>query len=377
MRNRWKNDHSRLDLIMKLITLIKTQIMSIEIKRFNEIVLTDRFFDSLKADYPGFEAWYDKKSKAAEQVFVQLSSGNLQGFLYMKIETEELDDITPPMPAMKRLKVGTFKIDAHNTKLGERFVKKIVDKAVYEDVSEIYVTIFEKHEGLINLLQRYGFVKYGTKGDGLTPELVFVKKMNDVSGDLLLDFPLIQTTGKRKFVLSIKPEYHTKLFPDSMLVNEHGDKAALVKDVSHTNSIHKVYLCFINGTEFLKRGDLLLLYRTNDGLGPAYYRSVCTSVCVVEEIKRPNDFLTEADFIQYTNAYSIFGVDDLKRWYKMPKSVVIRMTYNAALYKRVTRGEMIEMGISTDQYWGFFQLTDEQFEKILKKGVINESLIVD
>ncbi len=94
MRNRWKNDHSRLDLIMKLITLIKTQIMSIEIKRFNEIVLTDRFFDSLKADYPGFEAWYDKKSKAAEQVFVQLSSGNLQGFLYMKIETEELDDIT-------------------------------------------------------------------------------------------------------------------------------------------------------------------------------------------------------------------------------------------------------------------------------------------
>ncbi len=61
----------------------------------------------------------------------------------------------------------------------------------------------------------------------------------------------------------------------------------------------------------------------------------------------------------------------------MPKSVVIRMTYNAALYKRVTRGEMIEMGISTDQYWGFFQLTDEQFEKILKKGVINESLIVD
>lgn len=28
-----------------------------------------------------------------------------------------------------------------------------------EKINEIYVTIYEKHQGLINLLQRYGFEK--------------------------------------------------------------------------------------------------------------------------------------------------------------------------------------------------------------------------
>ena len=54
------------------------------------------------------------------------------------------------------------------------------------------------------------------------------------------------------------------------------------------------------------------------------------------------------------------------------------MTYNIALSKRVTRGYLLdEVGIPADYYWGFFQLTDEQFNAILKKGEINENIIVD
>ena len=121
----------------------------------------------------------------------------------------------------------------------------------------------------------------------------------------------------------------------------------------------------MEGTELLQKGDILLIYRTTDGLGPARFRSVATSVCIVEEIKRPSDFKTEAEFLKYTNAYS------------SSKAVVIKMTYNAALYKRVTRGQMIDFGVDEEQYWGFFQLTDEQFDKILEKGEINESLIIN
>lgn len=29
------------------------------------------------------------------------------------------------------------------------------------------------------------------------------------------------------------------------------------------------------------------------------------------------------------------------------------------------------------KYWGFFQLTDQQFNEILKKGEIDESVIID
>lgn len=53
------------------------------------------------------------------------------------------------------------------------------------------------------------------------------------------------------------------------------------------------------------------------------------------------------------------------------------MTYNIALTKRVTRGYLLdEVGISPQIYWGFFQLSDAQFNSILSKGEINENLII-
>ena len=54
------------------------------------------------------------------------------------------------------------------------------------------------------------------------------------------------------------------------------------------------------------------------------------------------------------------------------------MTYNIALTKRVTRVYLLDdLKISSDQYFGFFQLTDEQFDAILKKGEIDESVIIN
>lgn len=346
----------------------------ISLKPFAEIDVNDPFFDSLKADYRGFVAWFEKK-KTRESAYVQYRDGEIQAFLYLKDESgEELTDVIPMRPACRRLKVGTFKIDAHNSKLGERFVKKIVDVAVYGSYEEVYVTIFPKHGGLIRILQKYGFGEVGKKGE----ELVLVKNMKTLTGDMLKDYPLLSIKGKRKFVLSIYPKFHTRLFPDSILRNEEGLRDELVKDVSYTNSIHKIYLCFMADTAKLKQGDIMAIYRTNDGLGPARYRSVITSICQVEEVRTKTSFANVGEFIKYTNFYSIFNERDLANWYRYRDIIVIKMIYNIALTKRVTRGVLLdEAGIPAEQYWGFFQLTDEQFCTILRKGEINENLIVD
>ena len=111
--------------------------------KFKEVNLDDPFFDSLKADYKGFEEWFGRKSD--NDAYIQKKNdGSLQAFLYLKIEDEAITDVIPNFPEAKRLKVGTFKIEAHNTKLGERFVRMIMYHALYEKVEEIYVTIFEK-----------------------------------------------------------------------------------------------------------------------------------------------------------------------------------------------------------------------------------------
>jgi len=347
---------------------------TIILKKFADIDLNDSFFNSLKEDYPEFEAWFNKKSKEGSKAYVQYLNNNLQAFLYLKDESgKELKDVIPTRPACNRLKVGTFKIDAHNTKLGERFVKKIMDAALYMKADEIYVTIFAKHHGLIKILQRYGFNEEGKKGE----ELVLVKNMKSLIGDQTRDYPLLTIKGKRKFLLSIYPKYHTQLFPDSILQNEENHKYELIKDISHTNSIHKIYLCFMPDTAILQPGDLVAIYRTKDDKGPARYRSVITSICQIEEVRKNKDFATVEDFVAYTNYYSIFDTQELAQWYKTKDCIVLKMTYNIALTKRVTNGYLVDELKITPKYWGFFQLSDEQFDKILEKGEVDESVIVD
>lgn len=346
----------------------------IEYKKFSSINIDDPFFDSLKEDYLGFEDWF--KRKADEYAYVLYGEDNLlQGFLYLKDESNEVDEkITPIMGKQKRLKVGTFKIDAHRTRLGEKFIKKIMDTSIYGGYKEVYVTIYPKHSGLVNLLKKYGFIEYGHKGK----ELVLVKSFTTLKNEIPFDYPMINKAGHKKYMLSVYPKFHTKLFSDSILRNEERNSEDLVKDVSFSNSIHKIYICFMSHTVDLERGDLLVIYRTTDHLGPARYRSVITSICQVEEVKCRSDFSSMDQYLDYAKSYSVFSEDDLRKWFYRENLAVIKMTYNIALCKKVTRGMLLDnTDLSSNDYWGFMELSDSQFDYILKEGKVNENFIVD
>lgn len=134
----------------------------------------------------------------------------------------------------------------------------------------------------------------------------------------------------------------------------------------------------MKGVKKLRKGDKLVIYRTTDFQAPAAYRSVCTSVCTVCEVKTVRDFADEDAFVRYTNRYSVFSERELRNWYqKKNYFTVIKMVYNIAFTKRVINKVMKEqVGLSPD-YWGFFSLTDAQFDKLLKLGEIDERYIVD
>jgi len=344
----------------------------IEKKRFSEINLADPFFDSLKKDYVEFEQWFNKKAtKNADALILSRNEKDLDAFLYLKIEDGEVNDVVPALPTAKRLKVGTFKVNAIGTKLGERFIKKIFDYAIYGKVDEIYLTVFSKHTGLIEVLKRYGFEHVANKTTANGTELVMIKTWAP-KDNMLLDYPRFNINAN-KYLLSIYPEFHTRLFPDSILNNENYN---LLEDVSHTNSIHKVYICFMD-VSVLKRGDLIAIYRTNDGQGPAFYRSVVTSICVVDEVRTKNSFASFVEYLAYCQPYSVFSEAELLEWFNKKTIFTIKMTYNAAIEKRLTRGNLIEtVGVSDKLRWGFLQLSDDQFEQIIKLGKVNESLII-
>lgn len=337
----------------------------------SSVSLSDAFFDSLRADYPDFDEWL--RRKAGEPAYVaRRDDGGLDGFLYLKLEDGPVSDVHPSLPAAKRLKVGTLKVNPHGTRLGERLLKKVFDHAIEHDVDEVYVTVFPKHAKLIELFARYGFTKVATKRGTTGTEDVMARSLRVLTGDIVLDYPLINLSG-RKFLLSVYPTFHTRLLPDSKLHTESPD---IVRDVSHTNSIHKVYLAGMKGTEQLRRGDLLLIYRTGDGKGPAHYRSVATSICTVEETRDISSFATVDKLLEYCAPYSVFTEPELRDFWRRRKyPTLIRFIYNAALKKRLTRADLIEHNvIDPNAYAGFAALTDAGFKTVVERGGINANL---
>ena len=338
----------------------------LELRKFKVIDLSDPFFDSLKDDYKEFAEWFERKSKGSDQayVFINPSSGKLDGFLYLKIEDEALADISPPQTKARRLKVGTFKVNAHGTRLGERFLKKVFDHALEEEIDQIYVTIFPKHAGLVSLFKEYGFTQIGTKSTTNGTELVLLREISNIDNDPVKSYPVVRRNS-RKFLLGIYPKFHTRLFPDSKLITDDID---IIKDVSHTNSIHKIYICGMNGVAGLRRGDSLLIYRTTDGRGPARFRSVATSIGVVEEYRHILSFENVDDFLNYTLSYSVFTEEELREFYRIKKPKhIIRFTYNYAFKKRPNRDKLLEVcGFPEKGYYGFFRLKNEMFDCALQ-----------
>lgn len=334
------------------------------LEKFNSIDLDDPFFDTLKADYPTFSKWFKEKHESEAYTFRSSKGAQLDGFLYIKRENGEVGDVDPPMQSEKRIKIGTFKINPHGTRLGERFIKRIFDAAISEGVDSIYVTVYEKHASLIELFERYGFKRVGVKNHDNDYELVLERRLDSFLGDVVLDYPRIPLRKNRHFLISILPDYHSKLLPDSLLKTE---SQSILQDVSHTNSIHKIYLSGSKIALDFAEGDTLLIYRMSDG-GSAYYTSVVTSLCVVEEVTHISKFLKKEEFLKFCEPYSIFTTKELDGFYHSRKyPYIIRFTYNMALTKRLNRKMLLEeVGLPDGIRWTILPIETEQLKKILK-----------
>lgn len=204
--------------------LVNYRVLSVTKKYFGEINLKDSFFDSFREDYQGFDKWFNKKSD--EIAYVTHNKGNILSVLYLKPENTEESyiDISPQFKPKRRLKIGTFKVVSNGVRLGERILKIIFDNALRFKVDEIYVTIFDKRDEqkrLIILLEEWGFVKYGIKSTSNGNELVYVRDFTTQFSfdNPRLTYPFI-TLDSKIFIVPIYPEYHTELFPDSMLTTE-------------------------------------------------------------------------------------------------------------------------------------------------------------
>ncbi|WP_342609243.1 N-acetyltransferase [Vibrio tritonius] len=351
---------------------------NLRVQTFSEINLDDPFFNTLKQDYAEFSDWFNRKSDKNALVLYN-DKNQIEGFLYCKREQGPGNDTSPLLPDTNHFKVGTFKFNPQQTRRGDRYLKKIFDYALLSNsqkVDDIYVTVFsEKHPYLSNLFKKYGFIEYGKKTTSNGVEDVLLRNLNSFSGDMHMDYPFINTAGHNKYLLGIYPEYHTRLFPDSILQSE---SRSIVKDISYSNSIHKIYICGMPDVMHFKAGDILIMYRTSDDQGPAEYRSVASSMCVVESVRHIDSFSNENEFVDYCIKFSVFNESELRRFYRQKRyPYIINFTYNIAFPTRPTRGQIADStGINRSLRWGVVPLSDDQFQTIASLANLNKELLV-
>lgn len=356
--------------------LLDYKVPSIKKEYFGNINLKDEFFDSFKGDYDGFEKWFNQKSD--EMAYISTSDGSIVAFLYLKIEGKDefYSDITPTFTRKKRLKIGTFKVQLNGFKLGERLLKMVFDHALLFSVDEMYATIFPKREDtirLINLLMDYGFQYYGIKESSSGIEQVYVrdftKKANMASPKTT--YPFMSKTA-RKYLVPIYPEYHTNLFPDSILRTE--SPLDFVENEPFRNAISKVYVSRSFNRD-LRTGDIIIFYRTG-----GYHRSVITTLGVVEKVF--TSVKDEDHFVNLCRKRSVFSDKELRQqWrYSNNKPFLVNFLYSYSFPKRINLKRLIELGIIRDVKSaprGFEQISDESYYKIIKETGSNEHIIIN
>lgn len=349
--------------------LIEYKALAVRKTTIGEIDVRDAFFDSLRDSYVGFDAWFNRKCD--EDAYIcHDDTGQLLGFLYLKTENadENYNDISPAFPPKKRLKVGTFKVVATGFRLGERFIKIILDNAIELNVDEVYVTLFEDRpelETLAMLLSRWGFEKYGIKMS--TGETVMVKKMKQYIPELTprQNFPSL-LYGMQKFILPILPQYHTSLLPDSILRNENEND--FLAKTPYRYALQKVYISFAPEKN-INPGDIILFYRTGVP-GNAGYTAVLTSVGIVEEAI--SNFASKEDYMRHVQNRSVFTNEELNRFWRQYRGnqIVLKFIFVKSLAKRPILKFLWDNDIIAfpNGPRPFTRISDNQFNIILKEA---------
>lgn len=286
--------------------------------------LKDALFDSLRADYTGFDDWFNEKcARRHRKCWVVEVGGVLAGIVIRKDESRAEAGIISA--GTKILKLCTFKMAPafRGEKFGEQLLKQCLWFAQSNGYDVVYLTAYADKDDLLHLLQAYGFKVTSRQDNG---ELIVEKVMR--KGPLLVDaqtdileldraaYPrFADGEGVAKYCVPIQGPYHEKLFPEisyrvplPLFAGPGMERERTVtprQERTPGNTIRKVYLCRAQAKN-LKAGDLLLFYLSKDER--LDWSQSLTTVGIVE---RWQESTTPEDLVRMTAKRSVFSAAEL------------------------------------------------------------------
>ena len=124
---------------------------------------------------------------------------------------------------------------------------------------------------------------------------------------MIANYPTLEVSSS-KYILPIFPQFHTSLFPDSILSRE--NPLNIMDNVAHRYALQKAYITWASCPA--KKGDIILFYRTGETY-PKKYSSVITTVGVVDKVV--SRFGSEEEFLNYCQNRTVFSTSDLKKFW--------------------------------------------------------------
>lgn len=343
---------------------------------FDDIDCNDIFFESLKKDYPGFEDWY--MSKKDRKALTYFCNGRLSAFLSLKEETEEICLNDKILPNILRIKISTLKIDATvgRQRLGEGFIGVALWNWQKSAADEIYVTIFPKHQTLIDLLEKFGFKKIGVKRNG---EYVLLKSKKNIDySNAYSAFPFVNPFLKKGGIIPINDKFHDRLFPYSDTVL----RPIEVEESVAGNGVTKIYIGTPYTATHYSIGDLVFIYRIYTGNGAKGNRSVITSYCTVNKITvvkhSGTEILSFEEYIKQASNKTVFSSDELSAIYhKNANVIMVELIYNGFFEKgnNVSYWQLKNNGMFENHPYNI-DYSLAEIKKILELGKLDVSNII-
>ncbi len=337
--------------------------------------IEDSFFDSLKEDYgdTDFRNWFGKVSIQGRKCWVYYENDKIKALLILKEEDEEIKT-SPPIPATRRLKIATLKVDIPGSKLGELFLKMASQYCISNQIFEIYLTHYRKeNDRLINLIENFGFGLVGfldkNKVEKNKEEVylkIIIPKEEGLSPiDLAKKYyPSFKDSSYiKKFLVPIIPEYHDRLFPDF--------KKRQIRLTEYTeinipgNAIKKAYLSH-SAIKKIRPGDLLLFYRSHD-------LKAITSIGIVDrEPVNTNDADKIVTIVGERSVYSYKEIKDMTQ----TTVLVILFRHHLNLPNPLNLDYLRSHNILQSAPQSIIELSHDQYITIKKGGKLDERFTV-
>ena len=337
--------------------------------KFGSCNLEDPFFDSFKKEYAEFSIWFKKKADVGEEALVARDDQGILAFVYLKAETEPIKLQDRELPAVSRLKIGTFKMADRFQ--GQRVGEGAMGVALWRwqelRLEEVYATIFDEHGPLMALFERFGFRNVGLNARG---ERVYLRSRKHIDySDPYMSFPFIRPNFTKVGIVPIEQDYHDRLFPYSELK---GTRVELEQEAAG-NGMTKVFIGFPYQTPSYTVGEPVFIYRKSEDV-PKWYRSCITSFATITRIdvikSNGSPIVDCATFVRKAGNKTIFNTEELEGFHRTKSNIVmLEMVYNGVFGKghNVPYGQLKQAALFEGHPYGI-EYSKEQFVEILKMG---------